>query len=151
MIDGKAAVGILRNGDLSLLIKRREYPGDPWSGNIAFPGGHIKNGESIEQGLLREISEEVNLELLENQIVKALQMVTSFRAPDLSVYPFVLDVEDLSNARPGPEVAEIKTVNLLDYKRATHPQNGFPALDYGGWIVWGLTYRILTDYLGIKP
>ncbi len=151
MIGGKAAVGILRSGALSLLIKRGEYPGDPWSGNIAFPGGHIKNGESIQQGLLREISEEVNLELRENQIVEALQLVTPFRAPDLIVYPFVIEVEDLSNAKPGPEVAEIKAVNLLEYRRAKQPLNGFPALDYGGWIVWGLTYRIITGYLGIKP
>lgn len=151
MVAGKAAVGILQNGEKVLLIKRREFPGDPWSGNIAFPGGHIKDNETIQQGLIREIGEEVNLSLRESQIVRPLQSMAPFRAPELIVYPFVLEVDDFSSAAPGPEVAEIKAVNLMEYRITRNPQNGFPALDYGGWIVWGLTYRIITGFLGIGP
>ena len=144
-------MGILQSGDQTLLIRRVEFPGDPWSGNIAFPGGHIKDGETVHEGLLREINEEVNLELNESQIVRALESVRPFRAPDLMVYPFILTVGDFSGARPGPEVAEIKVVNLRDYRETRHPTNGFPALDYQGWIVWGLTYRVITGFLGIGP
>ena len=151
MASSKAAVGILQSGDQTLLIRRVEFPGDPWSGNIAFPGGHIKDGETVHEGLLREINEEVNLELNESQIVRALESVRPFRAPDLMVYPFILTVGDFSAARPGPEVAEIKVVNLRDYRETRHPTNGFPALDYQGWIVWGLTYRVITGFLGIGP
>jgi mutator protein MutT len=150
MMTGKAAVGILQNGTSTLLIRRMEYPGDPWSGNIAFPGGHIKDGETIEQGLLREINEEVNLNIGEKQIIKPLESVFPNRAPNLKVYPFLIEAHDLSDARPGPEVAEIKIVNLADYTLTKNPQNGFPALEYGGWIVWGLTYRIITSFLGIR-
>lgn len=150
MLAGEAAVGILRHGKNALLIRRMEFPGDPWSGNIAFPGGHIKNGESVRQGLLREIREEVNLDLGESDIVMELGPVAPYRAPDLHVYPFVLDASDLASASPGPEVADIKVVNLGEYRETKHPQNGFPALDYQGWIVWGLTYRIITGYIGIK-
>ncbi len=151
MASGKAAVGILQNGTQTLLIRRMEFPGDPWSGNIAFPGGHIKDGETIHQGLLREINEEVSMELKETQIVRGLESVTPFRAPNLLVYPFILTVEGFSEAKPGPEVAEIRVVNLQDYKQTRHPTNGFPALDYGGWIVWGLTYRIIYGLMGFGP
>ncbi len=149
MLAGKAAVGILQNGTRTMLIKRVEYPGDPWSGNIAFPGGHIKEGETVQQGLLREINEEVNLVLSENQIVKPLNSVHPFRVPNLMVYPFVLNVQDFINAKPGPEVADIKIVNLMDYRETKHPENGFPALEYEGWIVWGLTYRIISGLIGL--
>lgn len=150
MAGGKAAVGILQNLDQTLLIKRQEFPGDPWSGNIAFPGGHIKDGETIQQGLLREIYEEVNLEMSESQIKRELVSMTPNRAPGLRVYPFILEADDLFSAKPGPEVAEIKVVNLRDYRETRHPENGFPALEYEGWIVWGLTYRIITSLLVVK-
>lgn len=147
----KAAVAILRDGEQTLLIKRRPFPGDPWSGHIAFPGGHINSGETVQQGLLREVREEVSLELSEIQIHGTLDPVHPYRAPHLTVYPMVIDTNALSQARSGPEVEDIKVVNIRDFVEKPHPENGFPALDYNGWIVWGLTYRIIMNYLnGVK-
>lgn len=147
----KAAVAILREGEQTLLIKRKPYPGDPWSGHIAFPGGHINNGETVEQGLLREVREEVLLELSEVQIHGTLEPLHPHRAPYLTVYPMIIDTDNLSRAKTGPEVDEIKVVSIRGYVEKTHPENGFPALDYDGWFVWGLTYRIIKNYLnGVK-
>ena len=51
----KAAVALIfRSGDDTegtggpelLFIKRAEYPGDPWSGQVAFPGGREEPGDS---------------------------------------------------------------------------------------------------------
>ena len=47
-----------------LFIKRAEYPADPWSGQIAFPGGREEptDGELI-QTAVRETREETGLDL----------------------------------------------------------------------------------------
>lgn len=50
--------GILKDNDLFLAVKRNEndnlYPG-AWE----FPGGHLENGESLKDGLKRELEEEI--------------------------------------------------------------------------------------------
>lgn len=147
----KAAVALLRNGEETLLIRRKPFQGDPWSGHIAFPGGHINPGETVEQGLIREVREEVSLQLSENQIRRVMEPMHPHRAPDLVVYPIIIDTENLFQAKSGPEVDDIKIVKITDFVSRPHPENGFPSLDYGGWIVWGLTYRIIMSYLnGVK-
>lgn len=147
----RAAVGIIRHGEETLLIRRKFFPGDPWAGHIAFPGGHVHANETVEQGLLREIREEVELELAEFQIIGKMEPLHPFRAPDLLVYPMIIDADDLGKARSGPEVDDIKVVNIRDFVEKPNPENGFPSLDYGGWVVWGLTYRIIKNYLnGVK-
>ena len=50
--------GILKDNDLLLIVKRNEndelYPG-AWE----FPGGHLENGETLKEGLKRELREEI--------------------------------------------------------------------------------------------
>lgn len=144
-----AAVALIRHGEETLLIRRKVFPGDPWAGHIAFPGGHIRRDESVEQGMLREVREEVMLVFSEKQIAGSLAPIHPSRASYLTVYPFIIDADDLSGAGIGPEVDDIKIVNIRHFVEVKHPENGFPALDYGGWIVWGLTYRIIRNYLEI--
>lgn len=143
----RAAVALIQHGSETLLIKRKNFPGDPWSGHIAFPGGHVHDEETIEQGLLREIREEVGLNLSESQITGRMDVFHPVRAPYMSVYPIILDSSDIGNAGKGPEVDDLKVVNLKNYVETTNPENGFPALEYAGWLVWGLTYRIIRKYL----
>ena len=46
-----------------LLIKRATNPQDPWSGDVAFPGGRQEPGETDLETCLRECKEEVGLDL----------------------------------------------------------------------------------------
>lgn len=50
--------GILKDNDLFLVVKRNEndelYPG-AWE----FPGGHLEDGETLKEGLKRELMEEI--------------------------------------------------------------------------------------------
>ena len=48
---------------ISLRQNRREYDGY-WE----YPGGKVENSESLELGLIREIKEEINLEISKNCI-----------------------------------------------------------------------------------
>ena len=54
--------GILKDKDLYLAIKRNEndqlYPG-AWE----FPGGHLEVGETVKEGLKRELKEEIGFDL----------------------------------------------------------------------------------------
>lgn len=53
----RAAGVLLRNG--KILLQREEYGHE-----YAVPGGHIKIGESLESGLIREWQEEMGTEIL---------------------------------------------------------------------------------------
>ena len=52
------STGILKDDDLILIVKRNEndelYPG-AWE----FPGGHLEDGETLKDGLKRELKEEI--------------------------------------------------------------------------------------------
>ena len=53
--------GILKDGEKYLVVKRNEndelYPG-AWE----FPGGHLENGETLKEGLKRELYEEIGFD-----------------------------------------------------------------------------------------
>ena len=67
-----AAVAVIidpfRLGNSLLLIRRRERSGDPWSGQIAFPGGHKATYDrTFLETSIREANEEVGILLLQPQ------------------------------------------------------------------------------------
>lgn len=50
--------GILKDNDLLLIVKRNEND-DLYPGAWEFPGGHLENGETLKEGLKRELEEEI--------------------------------------------------------------------------------------------
>ena len=50
--------GILKDNDLLLIVKRNEND-DLYPGAWEFPGGHLEDGESLKDGLKRELNEEI--------------------------------------------------------------------------------------------
>ncbi|KAI9288885.1 hypothetical protein BC943DRAFT_272503, partial [Umbelopsis sp. AD052] len=53
-----------------LYIRRAKRSGDPWSGDMAFPGGRNEAGETDQDTVVREVREEVGLDLDSNDYVK---------------------------------------------------------------------------------
>jgi hypothetical protein len=82
--------------------------------------------------------------------------------PRLTISPFVFGVpHDVPARVASPEVDAVHWVPLKVLSshdvRGTHelPFPGgtrrFPCLNVAGEVVWGLTYRILEDFLGLFP
>ncbi len=161
----RAAVGaILRTGAVGpeiLLIKRADKEGDPWSGQMAFPGGRHEPGDvDLVHTVQRETLEEVGLDLRrEGELLARLDDVHAVargRHVGLVIAPFVFALRGRGDAelRPNAEVAEALWTPIAPLWRGeaatTFPyvhegqQLDFPALKVGHHVVWGLTYRMLT-------
>tara|TARA_R110001592_G_scaffold100486_1_gene285146 strand:- start:4 stop:609 length:606 start_codon:yes stop_codon:yes gene_type:complete len=166
-VDRVAAVAmILRHGTdgglEALFMKRAEREEDPWSGHMAFPGGHVETTDaSIEAAARRETLEEVGLELTEEMVIGRLSDISGgrLRTFELAVCPIVYYCP-----APGPlthnyEVAATVWVplrylgdvnNIEAYYYPPDPeQRAFSCFNHGPYTIWGLTYRILTQFMGL--
>lgn len=159
----RAAVSILiRLGENDepeiFFIKRALYEGDPWSGHIAFPGGREEPDDGDLFGTAcREAMEEVEFDLRrEATLIGALDDLRprTVRLPSIVVRPFVC----LMPAPPDPvlslEVADsfwVPLSVLLDRSvwrdtrvRAEGIEMSRFAFHHRGYVVWGMTERILS-------
>ena len=148
-----------------LLIRRAERAADPWSGQMGLPGGHRERSDrDLIQTAVRETHEEVSLDLGESgELIGALDdlgAVARDGPVDLVISPFVFVVPGLAELRPDPrEVRQVVWVPLsflrstlarTVYRRAVHGvEIDFPAYAYEGHIIWGLTHRILEQFLAV--
>ncbi|MGD0477750.1 MAG: CoA pyrophosphatase [Nitrososphaerales archaeon] len=142
-----------------LLIKRADREGDPWSGQVAFPGGKAQEGDStLKDTAMRETREEVGIDL--GQDAEFLGYFTPFRTHTgtLDVFPAVFLLEKEVEMHPNEEVSSYRWVKLgelmagqarssyrVDVSGRTREM---PALLVGNYAVWGLTHRIISSLLG---
>ena len=155
------------SGLRALFILRAKKEGDPWSGQMALPGGHR---ETIDADLVetarRETHEEIGLDL--NQAGRYLGSLGGIRANpragfDLVVTPQVFALEDKAvPLQPNEEVAEVLWGNLDEMisgrslTDASFPEfqreGTFPGYQVGAQVVWGLTFRMINDFFDlIRP
>jgi 8-oxo-dGTP diphosphatase len=168
MTEPDAAVAIVRARvpeECVLLIRRAEREGDSWSGHWSFPGG--RRGPEDQDPLdtaLRELAEEVGIRLRREDLEAALPNSVARRRtpPFLVVAPFVFAVEGplaaVLNPQEAVEALWVPTGLLRDPARhSLRSVQGapgymlFPAVDLGGWPLWGFTYRLIVDWLGLTP
>lgn len=149
-----------------LLIKRATSERDPWSGHMALPGGRRDDTDAAAVDTARrETMEETAVDLEGHGTpLGRLDDVqpSSPRLPRLSISPFVFGVsEEVSATVASREVERVYWVSI-DRLRApetraaiTIPLPGgsrdFPAFHLFGEHVWGLTYRILEQFLERYP
>jgi len=145
--------------DLDLLfIKRAEVAGDPWSGQMALPGGRRDpRDRDLLATAVRETREETGIFLDPSTLLGALDDYTprTVRLPPVVVSPFVFGLEERPEVVLSPE-ATLHVWVGTDELRRTLAQRQVMARDElrvvssflaGGHIVWGLTERILTPFL----
>jgi len=148
-----------------LLIRRSEDERDPWSGHMALPGGHADPGDvDLLHTALREVTEEIGIDLVRDATLlgrlPGTGAVARGRHLDFTIFPLVFALErHVAPALNPLEVKEIVWANLqqlltgaaessISYSIDATPQR-FPAFDVQGHRVWGLTYRILQNLLGV--
>lgn len=143
-----------------LFILRAEFPGDPWSGNIAFPGGHIEaDDDSARAAAERETLEEIGIDLGQEEFLGQLDDVAGAHLPVIvSCFSYVVaeSTPIIANREIG-ETFWIPLADLADPDRQLFHSVSFrgerlerPALDLlgpGRTVLWGITYRLLSQFM----
>lgn len=158
---------ILRSfgGELNILFIRRALrEDDPWSGHIAFPGGHHERSDTdLMSTVIRETYEEVGVVLSRSECVCQLPFekpYTSDQRSDLVVLPYVFVLTHDPNVQLNHEVSEViwaPLEQLVSGELLTHETVHFNENEYRlpGFrlkkkhFVWGLTFRVLHRFFTI--
>jgi 8-oxo-dGTP pyrophosphatase MutT (NUDIX family) len=137
-----------------LVVKRVENPKDPWSGQMALPGGRRETKDkNMRETALRETFEETGIDLLSDaHFLGVLEVAKSAVRPDMTVLPFVALLEGDPEIRLGTDELEryiwVTPKQLIENKgNARFSFGTFPAFNIGSHVIWGLTYVILTEFL----
>ncbi len=163
-----AVAMILRPGGAELevlFIERTRCDGDPWSGQMAFPGGMVEAYDaSARAASQRETLEEVGIDLTEAEFVGRLDDVQArHRAHQrgIVVSGFVFFEENGQRTAANYEVADIVWEPLTTFMDAGRfafvespaaPGERFPGIRVGHCehqIVWGLTRRFIINFFEI--
>jgi 8-oxo-dGTP pyrophosphatase MutT (NUDIX family) len=164
----KAAVAVvLRDGEEDaelLFIHRAEHPHDPWSGQMAFPGGRMDPGDADEMAAaVRETHEELGLNLAADGSflgrLSDVAAVSRGRPLSLVIVPHVFAVAGDPVLVLNHEVAEalwVPLTYLLDFdNRSTLDWRlgsmtiPLPCYRYRDKVIWGLTFGMVDELLSI--
>lgn len=157
--DADAAVALLLkpvNHVLKILfVKRVENPADPWSGQMALPGGkRDAKDQNLKQTVVRETLEETNIKLLDRcRFLGVMEALRSTQRPEMKILPFVVLLKHDPSIKLNEELEGfvwISLKDLLQHKGIVKFSFGeFRAYIVGNTIIWGLTYRILEKFIHI--
>ena len=160
----QAAVTLILRDEQSepqaLIIKRAEHPRDPWSGHLALPGGRAEASDAdLLATAARETREEIGLHV--ESFIGRLPKLTpkNPRLPQIEITPFVALAPPDVAMQLSDEVADAFWVSLPRLKHAgmssqfTLTMDGveraWPAYPSSRGPIWGITGRILTDFLNL--
>lgn len=151
-----------REGLKLLFIQRAAHSDDPWSGNVAFPGGKVEPGEEPQQAAERETSEEIGLDLEAALYLGQMPEVRGSYLP-VRVSCFVYWLQGVSpELMPNHEVydtywadlddlvtAERHTVSRVSFGGERFDAAGIQLSWPGSPLLWGLTYRLTMQFLDV--
>ena len=148
------------NGAEVLLIRRAMRPDDPWSGQVALPGGRREPGDrDLLATAIRETREETGVDLRRGEPLAVLDDLAPVTPvlPPVVVRPFVFALSRRPRLRPNEEVQHAFWVPLDRFaepglrREVTLNVRGaertLPAYVVGEDVIWGMTERILTPFL----
>ena len=161
----RAAVAvILRDGAQGiegLFIRRAEHPQDPWSGQMAFPGGRAAPGDAdLRATAIRETREEIGVDLATAAEplggLDEVRAMARMRPMDLAITPFVFRLHRPFDPVLSDEVRSVHWLPLgellgtarrstMDYAHQGESMQ-FPCLRIDEIVIWGLTYRMFMGF-----
>jgi len=154
--EAHAAVAILVKPDEDdleiLLVKRAEVTGDPWSGDMAFPGGKkMPEDRGLVGTVAREVLEETGIDLRSVGAFGYMEPVLSSVRRNLKVQPVVYSFKEKPAVHLNYELTKYvwAPLSALRESRCQTVVKGWegPVFRVDGEIVWGLTYRMLETIL----
>ena len=138
----------------ALFVRRVQNSRDPWSGQIALPGGKREaKDRNLQETVIRETFEETNINLLHHcRFLGTMSVFQSKPRPEIKVLPYVVFIEDDPSIRLNKKELEeyfwISIEELVRSRTTVKFRFGkFPAFNVGNVIIWGLTYRILESLI----
>ena len=145
-----------------LLIERATHDGDPWSGDLGFPGGKVEKHDGAARGAAeRETLEEIGLDLDGALYLGRLSDIAGAHLP-IRISCFVYGLEGPTTFIRNDEVRRIFWVpldSLLDRERHLEAPVRFsgrvltsPAIhipESPDKPLWGITYRLVMQFLDI--
>src|SRR5256885_11394612 len=162
-----AAVAIIlhegSDGLAAVFIKRAVRAGDPWSGQIAFPGGRRDPGDvDLLATAIRETGEEVGVDLSGAERLGVLDDLYPRTPvlPPVVVRPFVLALTSRPRIVVSAEVQDafwvsfraLQASGVLGEIVVDHPgipRRVLPAYRLGDHTIWGMSERILTPLISL--
>ena len=149
-------------GTEMLFIKRAEKAGDPWSGHMAFPGGHRDAQDAtLRAAAVRETDEEIGLDISSASVLGELprQRPMSVRS-NMLVAPFVFAIDGDPAFTLNHEVAATVWTPLAPMHQGSNAERDSPPFNggesgagafngfrlAGGYFVWGMTYRMVQTF-----
>lgn len=155
--EANAAVAIMlkptRQDMKILFVKRIENPRDPWSGQIALPGGKREPEDlDLKETILRETNEETGINLLDHcRFLGVTEPVRSKLNPEMKILPFIFLLEHEPVIKLNREELEryywIPIKKLIRNERIVKSGvKAHPTFIIGEIKIWGLTFRILKKF-----
>ena len=146
-----------------LFIKRADYPADPWSGQVAFPGGREETGDAnLADTAVRETREETGIDLRnDGTVIGTLDDLRpqTTALPAIIVRPYVVLLNRAESLLLSDEVALAFWVPLSELRQvdswrdtsvfARGIQLSARAFHHEGHVIWGMTERILAQLLAL--
>lgn len=159
-----AVAMILRDGESGtevLLMQRAFHPKDPWSGQMAFPGGKIDPvDKSSKAAAIREAFEEVGANLTEDDYIGQLDDLYGLKMNKVftvHIACFIFKPGRELNLVANEEVADMvwmplthlqDRANAHDLVHPADPSTQTPAVminEQKSQILWGLSLRMLSN------
>lgn len=147
-----------------LLMRRAVRAGDPWSGQICFPGGKEEAQDPTPLATaMRETREELGLDLVKCSRflgpLDAVQAMSKGRILPTVILPFVFVQTAEATLELGDEAVHAFWLPLraaasgvLDASYLYDPDGAnmeLPCWRFEGEVIWGLTFKMLQSLLGL--
>ena len=157
----RAAVAVVLHdaggGPEALFIERAERLGDPWSGQMAFPGGRVESGDShVRAAAERETREEVGIDLAAAELLGRLgdvhagvrvvaPLVLSAFVYAVAVRPELVPNHEVRQALWVPIGRLVDPAHHVDHRWGLGRFPGIVVGEPGRHVVWGLTYQLVEE------
>jgi len=122
----KVGLGVIIEKDGKILIGKRIGSHAPY---YSIPGGHLEPGETFEQGAMREIKEETNLDINDPQVIAVTNNLETFEKEKIHYISVILLVKDFNGVPKVMEPDKNESWQWIDPQALPEPH--FDGSQYG--------------------